>query len=174
MLTAEKMSSCFNQMNDELRSLGKQGEIGLVGGAVMCLVYNARKATKDVDAIFEPSALIRKIAQKIAEKNQLPIDWLNDGAKTFLSSGFKKMTVSELSNLRIWAPEPRYMIAMKCLSARWDSYDGDDVRFLIKHLGLKKPEEVFAIINKYYPKASVPAKTKFFIEELMEQLKKIT
>ena len=134
----------------------------------MCLVYNARNATRDVDAIFEPSALIRKIAEKIAQKNGLPIDWLNDGAKAFLSSKLNKIIISELSNLRVWAPEPKYMIAMKCLSARWDSYDGDDVRFLIGHLGLSKPEEVFSIINKYYPKATIPAKTKYFIEELME------
>ena len=170
MLTAEKITTCFREMNDELRSLGKKGEIGIVGGAAMCLVYNARKATRDVDAIFEPSSLIRKIAEQIAERNQLPKDWLNDGAKTFLSSKFKKITVSEFSNLRIWAPEPRYMIAMKCLSARWDSYDGDDVRFLIKHVGLKKPEDVFALIEEYYPKATIPAKTKFFIVEVMENL----
>jgi hypothetical protein len=167
MLTAEQIESCFREMNEELRSLGKKGEIGIVGGAVMCLVYHARQATRDVDAIFEPSSLIRKIAEKIAEHNHLPKDWLNDGAKAFLTQGFKKMTVSHLSHLYVWAPEPRYMLAMKCLSARWDSYDGDDVRFLIKHIGLKNPDEIFDIISKYYPKESIPAKTKFFIEEVM-------
>src|SRR3989338_6244684 len=116
MLTAEKMSSCFNQMNEELRSLGKQGEIGIVGGAVMCLVYNARNATKDVDAIFKPAQLIRKYARRIGEEFGLSPEWLNDAAKGFIEPGFERQSVLELSNLRVWAPETKYMLAMKCIS----------------------------------------------------------
>jgi len=33
----------------------------------MCLVFKARPATKDVDAIFEPVKFIRKAISKIAE-----------------------------------------------------------------------------------------------------------
>lgn len=57
---------------------------------------------------------------------------------------------------------------MKCLSARWDSFDQDDVRFLIKFLNLSTPSKVFELIEKYYPKRLVPAKTQFFIDEIME------
>ncbi len=72
-----------------------------------------------------------------------------------------------LSNLRVWAPEPRYMLAMKCISARWDSSDRDDVQFLLKLLGLKNPQEVFAIIESYYPNNRIPPKTQFLLEELL-------
>lgn len=167
MLTRERIESLFEKLNDALRQRDEIGEIGVVGGAVMCLVYNARAATKDVDAIFEPAAIIRDIARSIAESESLPSNWLNDAAKGYILPGFIKQEVMTLSNLRVWAPEPRYMLAMKCISARWDSSDRDDVIFLIKFLKLTKPREVFEIIEAYYPKNRIPPKTQFLIEELL-------
>ena len=77
----------------------------------------------------------------------------------------------ELSHLRIWAPSAEYMLAMKGVSARFDTHDRDDVLFLIRHLKLERPEEVYEIISRYYPRRKIPAKTHFFIEELMEEKK---
>ena len=167
MLNEEDILRLLEKLNCALGELGEVGEIGLVGGAVMCLVYKARAATKDVDAIFEPAALIRELAARIAEKENLPPDWLNDAAKGFLQPGFTRQEVLSLSHLRVWAPEPRYMLAMKCISARWDTSDRDDVIFLLRLLKLLKPKEVFDIIEGYYPKKLIPAKTKFFIEEVL-------
>jgi hypothetical protein len=167
MLSRDQIEKCFVELNEMLRKKGQKGEIGIVGGAVMCLVFNARNMTRDVDAIFEPSQIIRDAAISIADKFDLPPDWLNDAAKGFIVEGFKKVDVSRMSNLLIWAPEPRYMLAMKCMSARWDGSDKDDVIFLLDHLGLKKPEKVFSIIESYYPQKLIPAKTKFFIEEVL-------
>jgi hypothetical protein len=167
VLTKERIEYLFAQLNEALHQRGEIGEIGIVGGAVMCLVYNARAATKDVDGVFEPASTIREIASRIAESESLPPDWLNDAAKGFILPGFTKQEVLNLSNLRVWAPEPRYMLAMKCISARWDSLDRDDVLFLINLLRLTQPEEVFRIIESYYPKNQIPPKTRFLIEELL-------
>ncbi|NBQ52442.1 MAG: hypothetical protein EBU49_02515 [Proteobacteria bacterium] len=68
----------------------------------------------------------------------------------------------------VWAPEARYMLAMKCISARWDSSDRDDVIFLVNHLNIKSPAAVFSVIQDYYPKMQIPPKTQFFIEEILE------
>ena len=170
MLSAKLILHLFDRLNEELEKNGETGEVGIVGGTVMCLVYNARLSTKDVDAIFEPSQIIRKLVKKIALEEGLPPDWLNDGAKGVLEAGFKRQEVLALSHLRVWAPEPRYMLAMKCISARWDTSDRDDVIFLVKMLKLKKPEQVFDLIESYYPKNRIPPKTRFFIEEVFEDL----
>ncbi len=168
MLTQKKILFLFNRMNEELAKKNEIGEIGIVGGTVMCLVHNARNATKDVDAIFAPSQIIRKIAKQLAEEEGLPTNWLNDGAKNYLQPNFERQEVLALTNLRVWAPEPRYMLAMKCISARWDTNDKDDVIFLIKLLKIKKSSAVLKLIENYYPKKMIPAKTSFFIEELFE------
>lgn len=170
MLTSSDIERLLNKINVQLFKRGEIGEIGIVGGAAMCLLYNARSATKDVDAIFEPSATLREIAGQIAEEENIPDDWLNDAVKAYLRAGFEKQNVLALSNLTVWAPEPRYMLAMKCISARWDTSDREDVIFLLKLLQLTVPEEVFKIIEAYYPKNQIPAKTKFFIEEILSCL----
>jgi hypothetical protein len=169
MLTRERIEDLLQKLNTLLTERGEVGEIGLVGGAVMCLVYNARVATKDVDAIFEPASVIRELAARIAATESIPPDWLNDAAKGFILPGFERQEVLSLSNLRVWAPEPRYMLAMKCISARWDTSDKDDVLFLTKLLKLTAPQAVFEIIESYYPHDKIPPKTQFLIEELLEQ-----
>ncbi len=167
MLDANTICSLFDSLNEELGAIGVIGEVGICGGAVMCLVFNVRQSTKDVDAIFEPTAAIREAATRVAIKEGVPKDWLNDAAKGYFLSHPPTVDVINLSNLRVWAPSPDYMLAMKCISARFDTHDAGDVRFLIKHLGLKNPEDVFRVINAYYPKRVVPARTQFFIEEIL-------
>ena len=166
MLTQKKIVSLFKLLNKKLKIRRQKGEVGLVGGAVMCLVFNAREATQDVDAIFEPSQVIRQLAVEIAQEESIPEDWLNDGAKAYIQPHFQREKVLNLSNLIVWAPEARYMLAMKCLSARWDTHDKEDVIFLIQHVGFRHPEDVFKLIEHYYPRLKVPAKTQFFIEEV--------
>jgi len=168
MLSREQILKYFSEINEELRIAGQKGEIGIVGGAVMCLVYNARQATRDVDAIFEPSQVIRKAAAIVGKRHRLADDWLNDAVKGYLVSGFNREPVATFSNLAIWAPEPRYMLAMKCISARWDTSDKDDVIFLLHHLGIQSSDVALSLIQDYYPKAQIPAKTQFFLEEVLQ------
>lgn len=167
MLDADTIRRLFEALNGELRSIGVVGEVGICGGAVMCLVFNARKSTKDVDAIFEPTGAIRTAAAKVAVVQGVPEDWLNDAAKGYFLSRPPAVDVMNLSHLRVWAPSPEYMLAMKCISARFDTHDADDVRFLVKHQGLKTPDAVFRIVEAYYPRRMVPAKAQYFIEEIL-------
>lgn len=168
MLTTKTIRTLFVALNDELACQGILGEVGLCGGAVMCLVFQARNSTKDVDAVFEPTREIREAAAVVARNFGLADDWLNDAAKGFFLSDPPQHDVMELSNLRIWAPTAEYMLAMKCVSARFDSHDRGDVEFLIRHLGLESPEDVFEIICRFYPRERVPAKAAFFVEEILE------
>lgn len=169
MLTTETIRALFVALNDELASRGVLGEVGLCGGAVMCLVFQARNSTKDVDAVFEPTREIREAATVVARDFGLAEDWLNDAAKGFFLSDPPQHEVMELPNLRVWAPAADYMLAMKCVSARFDSHDRGDVEFLVRHLELQSPAAVFEVICRYYPRERVPAKTVFFVEEILQE-----
>lgn len=169
MLSSAQIINLFENLNEELSKQNEIAEVGIVGGAVMCLVFNARKATRDVDAIFQPADVVRKLVARIGEENHLPKDWLNDAAKGYIQNNFSRQDVLNLSHLRVWAPEPKYMLAMKCISARWDTNDRDDVIFLIQFLKIKKAKAVFEIIENYYPKKQIPPKTQFFIEEVFQK-----
>jgi hypothetical protein len=56
---------------------------------------------------------------------------------------------------------------MKCVSARFDSHDRDDVIFLIRLLRLATADAVFEVICRYYPRERVPAKTALLVEEIL-------
>ena len=83
-MTAELIRKLFVALNEELRKKDVIGEVGLCGGAVMCLVFQTRKATKDVDAIFAPARQLREAARAVSGDFDVPADWLNDAAKGYL------------------------------------------------------------------------------------------
>lgn len=95
MLTKERIKDLLGKLNALLAERSEVGGIGLVGWAVMCVVYNARVATRDVDAIFEPAPIIRELAAQIAATESLPPDWLSDAAKGFITPGFERQEVSK-------------------------------------------------------------------------------
>lgn len=167
MLTASAIRKLFEELNAELAVHGVIGEIGICGGAVMCLVFGARESTKDIDAIFHPTNEIREASRVVATRMGLPEDWLNDAAKGYFLTAPPVREVMELSNLRVWAPQAEYMLAMKCVSARFDSHDLDDTKFLIGHLGIKTVDEACHIIEQYYPRKVIPPKTQYLLEELL-------
>ena len=168
VLSADRIRELFAALDQELAGRAVVGEIGLLGGAVMCLVFQVRESTKDVDAVFAPTREIRDAARAVAARLGVPDDWLNDAAKGFVVSSPPRVQVLNLANLRVWAPCADYMLAMKCVSARFDTHDAGDVAFLIRHLGLVAPEQVFERIARYYPREQVPPRTRYLVEELLD------
>ena len=86
----------------------------------MVLAFQARQATKDVDAIFAPTGAVRQAARLVADQLDLPQDWLNDAAKGFASEkgNFEPLTGFTFENLRIQTPTAEYLLAMKVMAAR--------------------------------------------------------
>ena len=48
--------------------------------------------------------------------------------------------------------------------------DSKDIEFLIKKLKIKSVEEVFKIIDGYYPRRIIKPATQFFIEEVFDEI----
>jgi hypothetical protein len=164
-VTKEEIRQYLGELNEELRSMDVKGEICLYGGAVMALVYDARPDTKDVDAIFQPTQKIREAAARVGRAHGLKPDWLNDAVKGFLVPHPQRILL-DLSNLKVFVPEPDYLLAMKAMSARANTMDASDVVFLIDLLKMKSVNEVLNLIEKYYPREQIKPATQFFIEEL--------
>lgn len=62
MLEHEQIIRALARLAEHLRERGVEGEICLLGGTVMVLAFGARTSTKDVDAVFEPAAIVREAA----------------------------------------------------------------------------------------------------------------
>jgi hypothetical protein len=159
----------FDLLNEELRRSDTRGELYLVGGAVMCLAYNARESTADVDALFQPTAQVRKAAARAAAKSGFPPDWLNDAVKAYLSEKADFAPFLELDHLKIMVAVPNYLLAMKCLAMRIGAefHDLEDVRFLLRLLDIRAYDQAVEVITKYYPLSRFPPKTLYALEELL-------
>jgi hypothetical protein len=178
MLTRDIIVMAFTKLSDELGRRGVLGELNVVKGATMVLAFNARASTKDVDAIFEPSADVREAAAVVARNLQLPADWLNDAVKGFLSptGEFARVPSIDLPNLRVQAPTPEYMLAMKVLAARTgagsEKGDADDIAFLIELLGLTNADSVLDIARRYYDPSRILPRSVYLVDEIFEELNK--
>jgi hypothetical protein len=169
-LTRADILRLFDLLNDELRRLDAEGELFLVGGAVMCLAHAVRPATRDVDAFFQPAAVVRKAAAAVAARAGLDEKWLNDAVKGYLGDHGDYEPFLELSHLRVMVARPDYMLAMKCLSMRIGAefHDLDDVRYLLRHLGITSYRDALEIIARFYSVERFPQKTLYALEELLQ------
>ncbi len=169
-LTSQEIQRMFNLLNEDMKKQSLEGEVYLVGGAVMCLVFNARPATKDVDAFFQPVQKIRAAVSRVAIEAGIKDDWLNDAVKGYLSDKGRYEKFLELTHLRIFAARADYLLAMKCLAMRIgeEFHDVADIRYLIRYLNLTKFEDAQAMITQYYPLERFPQKTLYALEEIFE------
>ena len=168
-LSKSEITKLFEMLNAELAKLEERGQLFLLGGAVMCLVYAARPSTNDVDGFFRPSAALRKAAKKVALQTDLPENWLNDAVKGFLSEDGDFEPYLDLSNLSIMVAQPAYLFAMKCLALRIgkEFHDEEDIRFLVKYLGIESYAQALEILERYYPIERFPQKTLYGLEEIL-------
>ncbi len=137
----------------------------------MCLVYDARKSTQDIDALFHPPTEIRKAAEAVAREEAIDIRWLNDAVKTFLSPQGEYQSYLELDHLKVYIAQPEYLLAMKSLSFRIgpEFFDEADIRFLLRYLNVESYSEAVQIITRYYPKEKFPQKTFYALEEILKK-----
>ena len=170
MLSRAEIERLLRLLNDELRSSAVVGEVYLVGGAVMCLALGARDSTRDVDAYFVPTKEVREAAARVAVKSGAHEHWLNDGVKGYLADSGSFSSHLELSNLKVFCADAKYLLAMKCLAMRIgeEFRDLDDVRYLLRHIGVETYDEAAEIIASYYPLERFPQKTLYALEELLK------
>jgi hypothetical protein len=174
MLNRDTILAALARLATLLRERGVDGELCLLGGTAMILAFGARPSTKDVDAIFQPAALVRELSRSVATELELPEDWLNDAAKRFASGRHDVETADlpQFPGLRLVAPTAEYLLAMKCMASRIAAGPGgaddvSDIRFLLGHLGITSVEQALDVVARYYPAERVPPRTQFLLEALV-------
>lgn len=168
-LTSADIRRLFELLDAELASQAVVGELYLVGGAVMCLAFGARDATKDVDALLRPTRAIREAAARVAAAAGVPDAWLNDAVKGYLSPHGEFERFLELPHLKVFVAHPRYLLAMKCAALRLgeEFHDLDDVRYLLRYLNISSVEDALAIVTEYFDEAQLLPKTRLVLEALL-------
>lgn len=165
--TGEQIRSLLTELGADLQTRGIRGELFIVGGAAMALAYNTRRATRDVDAVFEPKTAIAGAASRVAARHGLPMDWLNDAMKGFLPGPDPdQRAVLSAPGINVSVPSPEYLLALKVAAARVDR-DPDDIRVLAGLCGARTADDVLNIAERVMGgRARLLPKTQFLIEEM--------
>jgi hypothetical protein len=162
------MVAALEALGDELTAQGVRGQIFVVGGAAMALAYSTRRVTRDIDAVFEPKLAIYRAAARVAERLDLPDDWLNDAVKGFLpGEDPDARPLPEIQGIEVTTASPRYLLAMKLLAMRFGE-DDDDIQILLQQTGIATVDEALDLLARMYPGRTPPAKTRLFLEEILE------
>jgi hypothetical protein len=168
-LTEVDIRRLLQLLDEELAASGTLGEIYLVGGAVMCLALDARDSTRDLDAFFKPTRIIREAAARVATRADVPADWLNDAVKGLLGGRGEWQSYLDLPHLKVFTATPPYLLAMKCAAMRLgeEFHDIDDVRYLLKYLNIETTEQALAVVTRYFDESQLVPKTRLALEELL-------
>jgi predicted nucleotidyltransferase len=165
MLNREQIVRALTRLAAVLEARGVQGEVYLVGGAAIALAYDARRATRDVDAVFAPKQAVYEAAQVVAEELNLPENWLNDAVKLYLrGEDPEPLQPLDLPGLRVLVASPRYLLALKLLASRRE--DEQDIRTLLNLLQIQSVDEALAVVLQVYPEGQILPKTRFMLEEI--------
>jgi hypothetical protein len=163
--TRAKILRALQALGDELAGRGARGQIFIVGGAAIALAYSTRRVTKDIDAVFEPKAVIYEAAAKVAEDLDLPEDWLNDAAKAYMpGKDSDARPLPSVEGIEITTASPRYLLAMKLMAVRMGE-DDRDIELLLGMCGITSAEDALDLLRYMYPTREAPAKTRFFLEQ---------
>jgi hypothetical protein len=161
----------FRLLADNLELKGVIGHIYVIGGAAMILAYDARRITRDINALFEPDTAVTAAVREIAHKQGWPETWLNNQASAFVSRTPGNGSVAfDHPYLQVLVTPADHLLAMKVLAAR-SVRDSDDIRALIKRLGLRTPKEVFEVVSRFFPDETLPQRSKLLVEDILQTLK---
>lgn len=113
---------------------------------------------------------INQLAAEIAHEEGLSEGWLNDSVKGFLTPSAKQESYMQLGGLRISTVSPDYLLAMKLIASRYGETDYNDIKFLMEKLDITEYDEAARIVSAYYPPEKILPKTKYVIEEILEEI----
>ncbi|MBR5420643.1 MAG: hypothetical protein IK115_05800 [Lachnospiraceae bacterium] len=155
--TKENLDEILKELGKEFRKLNGNkmpAEIILVGGAAVVAGYGFRDRTSDIDAFIQASSAMNMAITRVAEKYDMPKDWMNqDFRKTdsyspeivLHSTPYK--TFSNVMHVRTLPSA--YIVAMKLASLRPYKYDFSDVIGIIKESGIEKKAVIDAVSDLY-------------------------
>jgi hypothetical protein len=171
LLGKELIVELLEELGRRLDERGVHADLYLVGGGAMALAYNRQRITRDIDAVFEPKAVVYGEAKRMADDLGLPAGWLNDGVQGFLPprpDGGEQVQLSS-PGISVSIASAEYLFAMKGAAARIEE-DTEDLRLLAGILGITTADEALDLIERYYAKAQLTPKSQFMIQELFDNL----
>ncbi len=168
LFDASELRRAFTALAEKLQHRKIVGHVHVFGGAAMILAYNPQRAvTRDIDALFTPDGPVIAAIREVAIENDWPTTWLNNQASGYASRAPGGGTrVFDHPHLQVAATPPDHLLAMKVLAAR-STRDADDLRFLLNHLRITEPEQVWAVVDSFFPGTEPSPRSRALVEDIL-------
>lgn len=164
-LDRDRLRRAFELLDRELLQRRTRAELKLAGGAVMALLHDADRVTRDVDGVaLQGHGPLVDAARAVAAELHLPRGWLNEGVSAYLSAQPDRTTpVHDGPALSIHAVSTGHMIALKARRA-W-AQDLADLRLLADVAGISTSREVVDVVDRFFPDDPMTPRARAGVED---------
>jgi Nucleotidyltransferase of unknown function (DUF6036) len=168
LLTVEILRAAFVDLDRRLQRRRLTADVFVFGGAAMVLGFDARPATRDVDAIWQPHTAVLEEAWAVAADRGLPRSWLNEQASSYMPAGVRSGDAIAYHGaaLRVTLASAELLLAMKVRAARRG--DLADISLLAERLGLAAAPEVLALAESVFGEP-VRDRQRMAVEDLFDR-----
>lgn len=169
LFDATELLEAFAALAAKLERRRVVGHVHVFGGAAMLLAYHPdRVATRDIDAQFAPDGPMLAAIREVAREKHWPTTWLNNQAVGYASrTPGEGPRIFDHPHLQVVATPPDHLLAMKALAAR-ATRDAEDIQVLLERLNIARRDQVWAIVNRFFPDTPIPDRSRALIDDLLD------
>ena len=156
-ITKEKLEIYLSELGkliNKKKAKGFYSELVIVGGASILLNYGFRTMSYDIDCTDSSGILMNDVVNEVAEKYDLPSNWINTDFVQTKSYSNKLSQYSQYYKsyghgaLIVRTIKDEYLIAMKAVSARKYKNDYPDILGIINECQDSGKAMTFELIKK--------------------------
>jgi Nucleotidyltransferase of unknown function (DUF6036) len=169
LLDRKALLELLGALGDRLKARGVRASVYVIGGAAISLVFDARRATRDIDSVvLEGHGPLMEEVQRLGRERGLPGSWLNEQAAMYVSRRHddNKAVVFDHSNLVVAAASPEHLLAMKLQAAR--ATDAADVRLLLGVLGIDSVDLASNVLEVVFPGTEMSDRARLLVEDILD------
>jgi hypothetical protein len=169
-MTRDEIETALRALGQIAQAESHHVELFAVGGAVMVLKFNARLATRDVDAVIlapAPASHVRAMVERVADRLGWPADWLNDGAKGYVGADVHGEVLFAAPGITVRCPPMAQMLALK-LSAWRDDVDITDAEVVLRAMDGAR-DVLWSEVAAYLPRGQ-ELKAQYAFDQLWEEI----
>lgn len=168
LLDREALLELLGALADRLRARGVRASVYVIGGAAISLVFDARRATRDIDSVvLEGHGPLMEEVQRLGRERGLPGSWLNEQAAMYVSRcrDDNKAVVFDHPNLVVAAASPEHLLAMKLQAAR--ATDAADISLLLGVLGISSVGGASDVLEVVFPGTTMSDRARLLVEDIL-------
>ncbi|MFI0846236.1 hypothetical protein [Mesorhizobium sp. IMUNJ 23232] len=176
-----ELLAAFDEIGEAAQRNGALIHVAVYGGSALMLASNFRFSSEDVDIAELPTPWpqwLADVVATIAARHGWSEDWLNDAVSFHLSSiatmegdhvEFGTFPRSdEEPGLVVYVPSAEYLLALKVKAVRVldplkGQKDAEDIRNLMRVVGVENAAAVVEIMSRYFPRSAADPEKQLFL-----------